>query len=139
MMIVVKRPVRKLNIFRIIFQHHPETLFQNPFKIVKHFLGYKAMDAMDDDSCEKTCSKTKHIPYHISAPSRNSLSESLYFCFQSVLLGIWGEPKKIWLPDGRAPESYDFICHFLLASKPPNSKGLEWYPWKGLQCPNDPV
>ena len=78
-----------------------------------------AMDAMDDDSFEKTCSKTKHIPYHISEPSKNSLSESLYFCFQSVLLGIWGEPKKIWLPDSRAPECYDFIFHFLLAS---NSK-----------------
>ena len=90
-----------------------------------------AMDAMDDDSFEKTCSKTKHIPYHISEPSKNSLSESLYFCFQSVLLGIWGEPKKIWLPDSRAPECYDFIFHFLLASKPPNSKGLEWYHWEG--------
>ena len=90
-----------------------------------------AMDAMDDDSFEKTCSKTKHISYHIPEPSRNSLSESLYFCFQSVLLGIWGEPKKIWLPDSRAPECYDFIFHFLLASKPPNSKGLEWYHWEG--------
>ena len=31
MMIVLKKPVRKLNIFRIIFQNHPKTLFQNPF------------------------------------------------------------------------------------------------------------
>ena len=53
-----------------------------------------AMDAMDDDTFEKTCSKIKHISYHIPEPSRNSLSESLYFCFQSVLLRISGEPKK---------------------------------------------
>ena len=52
------------------------------------------MDAMDDDTFEKTCSKIKHISYHIPEPSRNSLSESLYFCFQSVLLRISGEPNK---------------------------------------------
>ena len=57
------------------------------------------------------------------------------FAFQTVLLGIWGEPKKIWLPDSRAPECYDFIFHFLLASKPPNSKGLEWYHWDRSTMP----
>ena len=43
-------------------------------------------------------------------------------------------PKKR-LPYSRALKWYDFIFHFLLASKPSKSKGLEWYHWEGSTMP----